>query len=71
MGRKIKTEKLWCVVFVGNRAVCRPVYGHAASWAIASKLPGAIRRCYGTLREALAAIEQGPDYLGDVAPPLF
>jgi hypothetical protein len=64
-------DKSWFVIFVGGQAICPPVLGLAASWDIAREHPGAIRRCYATLREALKAMERGPDYPGDSAPPLF
>jgi len=64
-------DKVWCVVFVDGLAICPPVFRQAAAWAIMREHPGSVRRCYLTRREALRAIERGPDYPGEVAPPLF
>lgn len=71
MNEKNTREKMWCVIFRKGNAIHPPVYGTKSAYDVMLRYPGAIRRCYSKLREALRAIELGPDYDGELPPPLF
>ena len=71
MKKEKEPDKPWFVVFLDGRAVQPPVLGSVEAWAIASKYPGSIQRHYRTFRDALKAIERGPDYEGDKGRQLF
>jgi len=66
------TDYNYYVVFLGQTAL-----GIRTTWAAARGLremhPEGATTCNGymTLAEAIRAMDDGPDYLGDVPPPLF
>lgn len=62
--------KNWWVVFKNGIGIS-VAYGNAKAYAEQKKHEGATRRCYRTLKEAIKAMEIGPDYRGDEPPPLF
>ncbi len=63
-------SKVWFAIFCGSVPL-GIVHGEKKSAAALVKYRGSIRRGFRTLRAALKALKNGPDWNGDEPPPLF